>query len=93
MENKFPGSLEVPGPLTLGTFQLRKPSPKNLPNPKWKEVPGQTLGLVKALGKIPPNFFQGLIKEEGCLSDIHIETLEKKVEVRLRIDGALKKHL
>jgi general secretion pathway protein E len=35
-------------------------------------------------------FFQAIKK--GA-SDIHIETLEKKGEVRLRIDGALKKHL
>jgi general secretion pathway protein E len=35
-------------------------------------------------------FFQAIRK--GA-SDIHIETLEKKGEVRLRIDGALKKHL
>jgi len=36
------------------------------------------------------NFFQAIKK--GA-SDIHIETLEKKGEVRLRINGALKKHL
>ncbi|MEY3090820.1 MAG: hypothetical protein RL113_1136 [Pseudomonadota bacterium] len=35
-------------------------------------------------------FFQAL--QKGA-SDIHIETAEKKGEVRLRIDGALKKHL
>jgi len=35
-------------------------------------------------------FFQAIKK--GA-SDIHIETLEKKGEVRLRINGALKKHL
>ena len=35
-------------------------------------------------------FFQALKK--GA-SDIHIESLERKGEVRLRIDGALKKHL
>ena len=35
-------------------------------------------------------FFQAIKK--GA-SDIHIETLEKKGEVRLRMDGALKKHL
>ena len=35
-------------------------------------------------------FFQALQKES---SDIHIESNEKKGEVRLRIDGALKKHL
>ncbi len=35
-------------------------------------------------------FFQAIKK--GA-SDIHIETLEKKGEVRLRIDGALKKHI
>ncbi len=35
-------------------------------------------------------FFQAIKK--GA-SDIHIETLEKKGEVRLRVDGALKKHL
>ncbi|NPA60659.1 MAG: type II/IV secretion system protein [Epsilonproteobacteria bacterium] len=35
-------------------------------------------------------FFQAI--KRGA-SDIHIETLEKKGEVRLRIDGALKKHL
>jgi len=35
-------------------------------------------------------FFQALKKEA---SDIHIENGEKKGEVRLRIDGALKKHL
>lgn len=35
-------------------------------------------------------FFQAIKKES---SDIHIETLEKRGEVRLRVDGALKKHL
>jgi len=35
-------------------------------------------------------FFQAIKKES---SDIHIETLETRGEVRLRIDGALKKHL
>ena len=35
-------------------------------------------------------FFQALQKEA---SDIHIESQERKGEVRLRIDGALKKHL
>ncbi len=48
------------------------------------EASAPVIKLVNSL------FFQAIKKEA---SDIHIETHERKGEVRLRIDGALKKHL
>lgn len=48
------------------------------------ESSAPTIKLVNSL------FFQAIKKGS---SDIHIETLEKRGEVRLRIDGALRKHI